>query len=162
MKHRRAETEEVVELTPEEIAELDDRADAVERGEFVDGDEVLRRLRGSAQNVGGVMSEHAIKIEDTFDLSPEEEADLEAAIAEADAGLLKPWEEVRRRVRENERGPIGGVMRQPIETEEEVDESPEELAELNAALEEAERGEGMDGFEFLKQLREGTWRDGSS
>jgi hypothetical protein len=53
-------------------------------------------------------------------------------------------------------------MRQPIETEEEVDESPEELAELNVALEEAERGEGMDGFEFLKQLREGTWRDGSS
>jgi hypothetical protein len=53
-------------------------------------------------------------------------------------------------------------MRQPIETEEEVDVSPEELAELNAGIEEAERGEGMDGFEFLKQLREGTWRDGSS
>ncbi|MEA2165293.1 MAG: hypothetical protein QOK37_3420 [Thermoanaerobaculia bacterium] len=50
-------------------------------------------------------------------------------------------------------------MRQPIETEEEVDESPEELVELNAAIEEGERGEGMDGFEFLKQLREGTWRD---
>ncbi|HXH90885.1 MAG TPA: hypothetical protein VNN25_04830 [Thermoanaerobaculia bacterium] len=45
MKHQPAETDEVVELTPEEIAELDDRADAVERGEFVDGDEVLRRLR---------------------------------------------------------------------------------------------------------------------
>jgi hypothetical protein len=45
MKQRPTETEEVVELTPEEIAELDDRADAVERGEFVDGNEVLRRLR---------------------------------------------------------------------------------------------------------------------
>jgi predicted transcriptional regulator len=40
----------------------------------------------------------AIRIEDTFDLSPEEEADLEAAIAEADAGLLVPLEEVLRRM----------------------------------------------------------------
>jgi hypothetical protein len=45
MKYESVETEEVVELTPEEIAELDDRADAVERGEYVDGDEVIRRLR---------------------------------------------------------------------------------------------------------------------
>jgi len=45
MKQQPVETEEEVELTPEEIAELDDRADAVERGEYVDGDEVLRRLR---------------------------------------------------------------------------------------------------------------------
>jgi len=45
MKHQRSETEEVVELTQEEIDELDDRADAVERGEYVDGDEVIRRLR---------------------------------------------------------------------------------------------------------------------
>ncbi|HXH41417.1 MAG TPA: hypothetical protein VNN08_22510 [Thermoanaerobaculia bacterium] len=45
MKQRPAEIEEKVELTPEELAELDDRADAVERGEFVDGDEVIRRLR---------------------------------------------------------------------------------------------------------------------
>lgn len=45
MKQEPVETEEVVELTDEEIAELDDRADAVERGEYVDGDEVIRRLR---------------------------------------------------------------------------------------------------------------------
>jgi hypothetical protein len=45
MKQQPSEIEEVVELTPEEIAELDDRAEAVERGEYVDGDEVLRRLR---------------------------------------------------------------------------------------------------------------------
>jgi predicted transcriptional regulator len=45
MRQRPAETEEVVELTPEEIAELDERVAAVERGEFVDGDEVIRRLR---------------------------------------------------------------------------------------------------------------------
>jgi hypothetical protein len=45
MKQRPAEVEEKVELTAEELAELDERADAVERGEFVDGDEVLRRLR---------------------------------------------------------------------------------------------------------------------
>jgi len=49
-----------------------------------------------------------------------------------------------------------------IHSDEEVELSDEELAEVNAGIEEAERGEGMDGFEFLKQLREGTWRDGSS
>jgi hypothetical protein len=38
-------------------------------------------------------------------------------------------------------------------------EDPELLAELNAGLEEAERGEGMDAFEFMRQLRAGTWRD---
>jgi len=50
---------------------------------------------------------------------------------------------------------------QPIDSEEEVELSPEELAEVNAAIAEAEDGKGMDGFEFLKQLREGTWRDNS-
>ncbi|MEA2416356.1 MAG: hypothetical protein QOI58_3013 [Thermoanaerobaculia bacterium] len=54
------------------------------------------------------------------------------------------------------------MSQQPLETEEEVELSPEELAEVNAGIEEAERGEGMDTFEFLKQLREGTWRDGSA
>jgi predicted transcriptional regulator len=38
------------------------------------------------------------RIEDVFELSPEEEADLEAAIAEADAGLLVPFEDVLRRM----------------------------------------------------------------
>lgn len=47
-----------------------------------------------------------------------------------------------------------------IETEEEIEVSAEELAELDAAMEKAERGEGTDAFEFLKQLREGTWREG--
>jgi hypothetical protein len=37
-------------------------------------------------------------------------------------------------------------------------EDPELLAELDAAMEEAERGEGMDAFEFLEQLRDGTRR----
>jgi len=46
------------------------------------------------------MSQHTIEVEDTFDLSPEEEADLETAIAEADAGLLVPLEDVLRRMRE--------------------------------------------------------------
>jgi predicted transcriptional regulator len=45
MKQQPAAKDEVVELTQEEIDELDDRADAVERGEYVDGDEVIRRLR---------------------------------------------------------------------------------------------------------------------
>jgi predicted transcriptional regulator len=100
MKRQPAETDEVVELTPEEIAELDDRADAVERGEYVDGDEVLRQLGVTSQAKGELMNKHVSIIEDTFDLSPEEEADLEAAIAEADAGLLVPWEDVRKRMRE--------------------------------------------------------------
>ncbi len=54
------------------------------------------------------------------------------------------------------------MTQHPIEIEEEVELSPEELAEVNAGIEEAERGEGMDAFEFLRQLREGTWRDESS
>jgi hypothetical protein len=49
-----------------------------------------------------------------------------------------------------------------IESEEEVQLSPEELADLDAAMEEAVRGEGTGAFEFLKQLREGTWRHVSS
>jgi hypothetical protein len=48
------------------------------------------------------MSERLAEIEDGFDLSAEEEADLERAIAEADAGLLIPAEAVLRRMREND------------------------------------------------------------
>jgi predicted transcriptional regulator len=99
MKQQPAEKDEIVELTQEEIDELDDRADAVERGEYVDGDEVLRKL-GRSPRKGDLMTRHATQIEDSFDLSPEEEADLEAAIAEADAGLLVPLEDVLRRMRE--------------------------------------------------------------
>jgi predicted transcriptional regulator len=51
------------------------------------------------------------------------------------------------------------MKQRPTQTEQEVELSPEELAELDAAMEEAERGEGMDAFEFLRQLRDGTWRD---
>ncbi len=45
MKQQPADTEEVVELTPAEIAELDDRADAVERGEFVTAEALFDELR---------------------------------------------------------------------------------------------------------------------
>jgi hypothetical protein len=51
------------------------------------------------------------------------------------------------------------MKQRPAETEEEVGLSPEELAALDAAMAEAERGEGTDAFEFLRQLRAGTWRD---
>jgi plasmid stabilization system protein ParE len=47
----------------------------------------------------------------------------------------------------------------PIDAEEEMELTPEELADLDAAMAEAERGEGMEVFEFLRQLRAGTWRD---
>jgi hypothetical protein len=53
------------------------------------------------------------------------------------------------------------MKRLPSEIEEEIidiDDS-ELLAKLNSGLEEAERGEGMDAFEFMRQLRAGTWRD---
>lgn len=45
MSEHALETDADVELTPEEVAELEERIAAVERGEFVDGDEVIRRLR---------------------------------------------------------------------------------------------------------------------
>jgi len=51
------------------------------------------------------MSQHSIDSEAGFDLSPEEEADLEAAIAEADNGLLIPLEEVLRRMHETNAEP---------------------------------------------------------
>ena len=50
-------------------------------------------------------------------------------------------------------------MNEPFDAEEEVELTPEELADLDAAIEEAERGEGMDAFEFLRQLRAGIWCD---
>lgn len=50
------------------------------------------------------MKQNTSRIEDTFELSPEEEADLDAAIAEADAGLLIPLDEVLRRMCENDAG----------------------------------------------------------
>ena len=40
-----------------------------------------------------------------------------------------------------------------------IELTPEEAAELDRSMEKAERGEGIDAFEFLKQLRDGTWRD---
>lgn len=48
-------------------------------------------------------------------------------------------------------------MKPRVEVEEEeigfVIDDPELQAELDAAIEESERGEGMDLFEFLRQLR---------
>ncbi len=64
----------VFDLTPEEIAELDERIAAVERGEFIDGDEVIRRLRS-----GYCAAE-------SFELTSEQEDDLERSIAEIERG----------------------------------------------------------------------------
>jgi Arc/MetJ-type ribon-helix-helix transcriptional regulator len=60
MKQQPAEKDEVVELTQEQIDELDDRADAVERGEYVNGDEIIRRLRS------GYTSEHDVANEESI------------------------------------------------------------------------------------------------
>jgi Arc/MetJ-type ribon-helix-helix transcriptional regulator len=79
MKHQPADTEEVVGLSPEEIAELDDRADAVERGEYVDGDEVIRRLRSGYHD-------QTAETEEEIELDAEELAELDAAMEEAERG----------------------------------------------------------------------------
>jgi predicted transcriptional regulator len=110
MKQRPAEKDEVVELSPEELAELNVRMEEAERGEGTEAFEFLRQLREGTWRdesdwkvnvpLEKHMNEHALEIEHTFELSPEEEADLEAAIAEADAGLLVPLEDVLRRMRE--------------------------------------------------------------
>jgi predicted transcriptional regulator len=102
--------EEEVELSPEELAEVNAGLDEAERGEGTDTFEFLKQLREGTWREGSdrkvnvplekQMNEHALEIENTFELSPEEEADLEAAIAEADAGLLVPLEDVLRRMRE--------------------------------------------------------------
>jgi len=55
------------------------------------------------------------------------------------------------------RGTIEGVRKR-----EEVELTPEELAEVNAGIEEAERAKGWMASSFSNSFREGTWRDGSS
>jgi predicted transcriptional regulator len=75
-------------------------------------------------------------IEDRFDLTPEEEADLEAAIAEADAGILMPLEEVLRRMHEDS-----------------YELTPEQEDGLEQSIEEIERGEFVTGAELLDELR---------
>jgi hypothetical protein len=48
----------------------------------------------------------------------------------------------------------------PDDDDEVEDEmTPEQLAELEAAIEEADRGEGISGEEMLRQLREMRERD---
>jgi len=88
VKHQPVETDEVVELTPEEIAELDDRDDAVERGEFVDGDEVLRRLRScyyveADESMNSVVMSPA---EFSYELTREQEDALEESIEQIARG----------------------------------------------------------------------------
>jgi predicted transcriptional regulator len=110
MSQHPIETEEEVQLSPEEVADLDAAMEEAERGEGTDAFEFLKQLREGTWREGSdckvtvplekQMTEPALEIENTFELSPEEEADLEAAIAEADAGLLVPLEDVLRRMRE--------------------------------------------------------------
>ena len=48
------------------------------------------------------------------------------------------------------------TMKPQVKDEEDgfVIDDPELQAELDAAIEELDRGEGMDAFEFLRQLRQ--------
>ncbi len=75
-------------------------------------------------------------IEDGFDLTPEEEADLEAAIAEADAGMLTPLEQVLRRMHEDS-----------------YELTPEQEDALEQSIEEIERGKFVTAGELLDELR---------
>ena len=52
-----------------------------------------------------------------------------------------------------------GATVQAFVLEGENEMSPEQLAELEAAIEEADRGEGISGDEMLRQLREMRERD---
>jgi len=47
-----------------------------------------------------------------------------------------------------------GATVQAFVLEDEDEMSPEQLAELEAALDEADRGEGISGDEMLRQMRE--------
>ena len=47
-----------------------------------------------------------------------------------------------------------GASVQAFVLDEEDEMSPEQMAELEAALEEADRGEGISGDEMLRQMRE--------
>jgi hypothetical protein len=38
-------------------------------------------------------------------------------------------------------------------------DDPELLAAIEESEQQIDRGEGMEGFEFLRQLRDGTWRE---
>jgi hypothetical protein len=69
----------------------------VATGKVVDGKVVLE---GEPLPEGSVVTVLSREDEEGFDLSPEEEAALLAAIAEADRGELISWEELREQLRQ--------------------------------------------------------------
>jgi hypothetical protein len=68
----------------------------VATGIVVDGKVVLE---GEPLAEGSIVTVVAREDDEGFDVSPEEEAALLAAIAEADRGELVSWEELRERLR---------------------------------------------------------------
>ena len=98
--------------TPEEEAELEASSAELERGEWIDGDEFLRDLRHRLAN--GPVSfrdweqprydrfmTHVIRDRgradeaEQYDLTEEQEAELEEAIAELERGEYVDWDDVR-------------------------------------------------------------------
>jgi predicted transcriptional regulator len=76
-------------------------------------------------------------------LMPEEQAEIDAAIAEADRGGGVPAEEVLRELRIR--------TRRGVDDEYELTEEQE--AEIEASIAEIERGEYVDGDKIIRELR---------
>lgn len=70
----------------------------VATGKVVDGKVVLE---GEPLAEGSVVTVIAQDDDDTFDVTPEEERELLAAIAEAERGELVSWEELREQLRQS-------------------------------------------------------------
>ena len=86
--------DDVVELRPEEEAELEESLSEIERGDFVDGDEVIRRLRAGEYAVSSRRQ--------PYELSAEEESQLEESLLDIRAGNYITAEELFRRLRDQE------------------------------------------------------------
>jgi predicted transcriptional regulator len=80
-----------------------------------------------------------------MDVEPtlEEQAEINAAIAEADRGGGVPAEEMLRALRIRKRG----------STDEKYDLTEEQEAEIEASIIELERGDSIDGNEIIRELR---------
>jgi predicted transcriptional regulator len=76
-------------------------------------------------------------------LTPEEQAEIDAAIAEPDLGGGVPAEEVLREIRMRTRGDV----------DDEYELTEEQEAEIEASISEIERGEWVDGDEIIRELR---------
>jgi predicted transcriptional regulator len=81
--------------------------------------------------------EAPVTVEETYDLTEEQEAFIEASIAEIERGEYVTLEDFMREVRAVRAAELG----------------PEEAAEIDAAMAEADLGGGVPADEVLRELR---------